>query len=559
MALAPRELLLNRLEGFRNLTNGQKLGIMLAAAAIVALLIGGWIWSRSPNYKVLFSNVNDRDGGAIVSVLQQMNVPYKMAEGGGAILVPADMVYETRLKLASQGLPKGGGVGFEILENPKLGITQFQEQVNFQRALEGELARSIQSLASVQSARVHLAIPRPSVFLRDQEKPSASVLVSLYPGRVLDPAQVNGIVHLVSSSVPEMSYKNVTVVDQNGNLISKNGGEGLNAGLEPTQLEYVRQIEQGYIKRIESILTPITGPHNVHAQVAAEVDFAETEQTAETYKPNPTPAESAIRSEQTSETTGGGQAPTGVPGALSNQPPGAAAAPITAPAGGVTPAAPNVPQTGSSSGTSHRESTINYELDKSIKHVKQGPGSVKRLSVAVVVNNKTVTDKNGKTSAKPFSADEMKQINALVREAMGYNQARGDTVNVVNAAFNLDDGRAGEPFWKDPMALELGKELIKNLLILAVVLLFVFGIVRPLLAAMRPEEKAEEHLAGALAGIGGEGGFVIGPDGQPIHVSEADKIVSAEASYEEILKTIKDFSVQEPGIVATVVKEWVNE
>ncbi len=540
MAIAPRQLLLDRFEGFNRLTNGQKFGLMLGLAALFSLLVGSWIWFRTPDYKVLYSNLNDRDGGTIVATLQQQNIPYKMAEGGGAILVPADMVYETRLKLASQGLPRGGSVGFELLENQKLGVSQFQEQVNFQRALEGELARTIQSLASVQSARVHLAIPRPTVFIREQEKPSASVLLTLYPGRVLDPAQVTGIMHLVSSSVPQLSYKDVTVVDQNGNMLNRTDSEYGRMGLEPAQLEYTRQVEQSYIKRIESILTPIAGPNNVHAQVAADVDFSQTEQTAETFKPNPTPAEASVRSEQSSETTGGGAGAVGVPGALSNQPPGAATAPITA---------PNVPATGSaggSQGSSHKETTINYELDKTIRHVKQGAGEIKRLSVAVVVNNRKQTGKDGKVASKPYTADEMRQINNLVKEAMGYSQTRGDTVNIVNADFNLGDKPAEVPLWKDPDTIDLAKEVVKNLLILGIVLLFVFGVVKPLLstysmAATRKEEEAEMAASEAARA----------------HAME--RIVTAEAGYEDTLNMVKDLAKQEPAIVANVVKEWVNE
>ena len=540
MAIAPRQLLLDRFEGFNRLTNGQKFGLMLGLAALFSLLVGSWIWFRTPDYKVLYSNLNDRDGGTIVATLQQQNIPYKMAEGGGAILVPADMVYETRLKLASQGLPRGGSVGFELLENQKLGVSQFQEQINFQRALEGELARTIQSLASVQSARVHLAIPRPTVFIREQEKPSASVLLTLYPGRVLDPAQVTGIMHLVSSSVPQLSYKDVTVVDQNGNMLNRTDSEYGRMGLEPAQLEYTRQVEQSYIKRIESILTPIAGPNNVHAQVAADVDFSQTEQTAETFKPNPTPAEASVRSEQSSETTGGGAGAVGVPGALSNQPPGAATAPITA---------PNVPATGSaggSQGSSHKETTINYELDKTIRHVKQGAGEIKRLSVAVVVNNRKQTGKDGKVASKPYTADEMRQINNLVKEAMGYSQTRGDTVNIVNADFNLGDKPAEVPLWKDPDTIDLAKEVVKNLLILGIVLLFVFGVVKPLLstysmAATRKEEEAEMAASEAARA----------------HAME--RIVTAEAGYEDTLNMVKDLAKQEPAIVANVVKEWVNE
>jgi len=288
-----------------------------------------------------------------------------------------------RLRLASQGLPKGSVVGFELMENQKLGTSQFLEQVNYQRALEGELTRSIQSLSAVQGARVHLAIPRPSVFTREQKNPSASVLVGLHPGRSLDKAQVNGIVHLISSSVPDLSVKNVTVLDQNGNLLSSAAEGKESAGLDPSQLEFLRQVEQSFIKRIENILSPITGMENVRAQVAAELDFSQTEQTAETFKPNPAPAEAAIRSQQSNENnSGAGQAAGGVPGALSNQPPGTAAAPVTAPA--ATAAAPAQP----SGGGAHKESTVNYELDKTIKHVKSPVGNIKRLSVAVVVNHK---------------------------------------------------------------------------------------------------------------------------------------------------------------------------
>jgi len=540
MAIAPRQFLFDRFEGFNRLTNGQKFGLMLGVAALFSLLVGSWIWFRTPDYKVLYSNLNDRDGGTIVATLQQQNIPYKMAEGGGAILVPSDMVYETRLKLASQGLPRGGSVGFELLENQKLGVSQFQEQVNFQRALEGELARTIQSLASVQSARVHLAIPRPTVFIREQEKPSASVLLSLYPGRALDPAQVTGIMHLVSSSVPQLSYKDVTVVDQNGNMLNRTDSEYGRMGLEPAQLEYTRQVEQSYIKRIESILTPIAGPNNVHAQVAADVDFSQTEQTAETFKPNPTPAEASIRSEQNSETSGGGAGAVGVPGALSNQPPGAATAPITA---------PNVPATGSAGGTqgsSHKETTINYELDKTIRHVKQGAGAIKRLSVAVVVNNRKQTGKDGKVASKPYTTDEMRQINNLVKEAMGYNQTRGDTVNIVNADFNLGEKPAEVPLWKDPDTIDLAKEVVKNLLILGIVLLFVFGVVKPLLstysmAATRKEEEAEMA------------------ESEAARAHAMERIVTAEAGYEDTLNMVKDLAKQEPAIVANVVKEWVNE
>lgn len=316
------------------------------AAAVVAILLGLWLWNKPPEYGVLFSNFTDRDGGAITAELDKLNVKHKFSDNGTAILVPTDQVHDIRLKLAAQGLPKGGNVGFELMENQKLGVSQFLEQVNYQRALEGELARSIQSLAAVENARVHLALPKPSVFVRDQQKPTASVLLTLHPNRMLDPAQTAAIVHLVASSVPELLPANVTVVDQAGNLISdqnKNGNAGLNAkNMDETQLKYVKDMQLQVIKQVESIIIPIVGEGNVRAEATADVDFAQIEQAAETYKPNSPPAASAIRSQQSSETNGnnGSNNPGGIPGALSNQPPGTATAPLTQTAGSPTGTAP---------------------------------------------------------------------------------------------------------------------------------------------------------------------------------------------------------------------------
>lgn len=539
MAIAPRQGLFALFQGFNELPNSQKLGMMLGLAAVIALVSGLWMWSQTPDYRVLYSNLSDRDGGAILASLQTMNVPYKMAEGGGAILVPANQVYDVRFRLASQGLPRGGTVGFELMESQKLGTSQFLEQVNYQRALEGELARSIQSLSAVQAARVHLAIPRPSVFVREQQKPSASILLNLYPGRVLDASQVNGIVHMVSSSVPELAVKNVTVVDQAGNLLSRTTEAMAQTGLDSSQLDYLHQVEQGFVKRIENILAPLAGPDNVRAQVTADLDFSQTEQTAETYKPNPAPADAAIRSQQSVETIGGGQQVGGVPGALSNQPPGAATAPLVAPGRPATTTA----TTTTAPSNSHKESTINYEVDKSISHVRQPVGAIKRLSVGVVLNYRKTTDKAGKVSYTPLSQAEMAQISNLVKEAMGFSQARGDTLNVVNAAFSLAEAAEAapaQPVWKDPATVALAKEVVKNLLIAGVLFYLVFGVLRPLFRDLvRLRERAApspEALMEAAAGAGRQGA----------------------ASYEENLRSAKELAKSEPKIVASVVKEWVE-
>ena len=525
----------------------QKFGAMVALAAIVALLAGGWMWGQTPDFRVLYSNLSDRDGGAIINSLEQLNVPYKFAEGGGALLVPANQVHKIRLRLAGQGLPKGGLVGFEVMEAQKLGTSQFQEQVNYQRALEGELARSIQSLSAVQAARVHLAISKPSVFVREQQKPSASVLLSLHPGRSLDTTQVSAIVHLVSSSIPELPVKNVTVIDQSGSLLTAQDGN--NVGLDPGQFKHRREVEQSFVKRIEAILAPITGPSNVLAQVTADMDFTQTENVAEIYSPNQA-APAAVRSQQTSESSASAGAPAGgVPGALSNQPPGNASAPINAapaPApgavpgqpAGIVPAAGTAPAGASATGVPvRRDSTINYEVDKTIRHTRQAVGAIKRLSVAVVVNFRKLTDADGNVTTKPLSADEMTQINALVKEVMGYSKERGDSLNVTNSAFSVPEVVPAEevPLWKQPETIATAKEVGRNLLIAALVLFLVLGVLRPLLAKLAEAPAPAPML----------------PD------DETSATVQRIAGYDQNLDAVKQLARSEPALVANVVKEWV--
>ncbi len=550
------------LQGFFRLTNVQKVLLLVGVAAAIAVTVAFVSWARTPDYRVLFSNVTDRDGGAIIAALQQINVPYRTAEGGGAILVPADRVYESRLRLAQQGLPRGGSIGFELLENQRIGTSQFVEQVNFQRALEGELARTVQALGSVQGARVHLAIPRPSVFVRDQQKPSASVLVSLFPGRTLDPAQLAGITHLVASSVPELAPSAVTIVDQAGNLLTQGpGAREANAGLDAGQLKYVQAVEQGFVRRIEAILTPIVGQGNVRAQVTAELDFSTVEQTAETYKPNPAP-EQAIRSQQTVETLGDNpREASGVPGALSNQPPGAATAPLNAPAKG---AAKGGPAEAQPPGTSHRESTTNYELDKTITHTRAEAGAVRRLSAAVVVNHRREV-KEGKAEATPLNEAEIAQLNNLVRQAIGFNEKRGDTVNLVNAAFTeAERVEVAGP----TLASEVTHRLLGNLntvlwavaAIVAALFLYLV-VVRPVLRDLAlagerdiaAQEAYAQAMAAATAGGDGQPGQG-GAGGAPV----SQPIITGGRGFDADLQAVKDLARQEPQIVANVVKDWVG-
>ncbi|CAG0964537.1 Flagellar M-ring protein [Burkholderiales bacterium] len=534
------------LTAFTALPANQKIGVMVVAAAFLALLIGGYIWSQTPDFRVLYSNVSDRDGGAIIAALQQMNVPYKFAEGGGAVMVPASRVHEARLKLAAQGLPKGGQVGFELMEAQKFGTSQFLEQVNYQRALEGELARSIQALSAVAAARVHLALTKPSPFLREQQKPSASVLLNLHPGRSLDAPQVAAIITLVSTSVPELNPKSVTVVDQNGTLLSQNGNAPTPT-LDPNQLKYVQEIEASLARRIETIVTPITGPGNVRATVTAALDFSAVEQAEETYKPNPQPANATIRSQQTSEAINGatGQAG-GVPGALSNQPPGAASAPIVAPGAAASTAAGS----GGPGTSSRRDATINYEVDKSIRHVKSQVGTIKRLSVAVVVNHRKSSDAEGKVSTEALPKEELDKINELVKEAIGFDKERGDSLNLVNSPFSVGEKEVlpETPFWKSSSLWNTVLEIGKNLLIAGVLAYLILGVLRPYLRGlMTPPTPAQRDLAAASA-AGGE-----------VAVSPATAAAqSAVAAYEQRLEAAKQLAQADPKLVANVVRGWVS-
>jgi len=533
------------LAAFMRLPMQQKLLAMVAFSIVAAIVVAGWTWTRTPTFAVLFTNVSERDGGNIIAALQQMNVPFRFSESGGAILVPQQQVHELRMRLASQGLPKGGLVGFELMETQKLGMSQFIEQINFQRALEGELSRSIQSLAAVQGARVHLAIPKQTGFLRDDQKPSASVVLNVAPGRNLDPNQVAGIAHMVAASVPHLPAANVSVIDQNGNLLSSDKANGRNSGLDATQLKYVQEIEASTVRRIETILTALVGPGNFRAQVTADVDFSQSEQVAEIYKPNP-PAEASIRSQQVSEDASGKPAAAGVPGALSNQPPVPATAPITAPPAPGTPGAPAgatapggtaAAAAATAAAQGRRDATTNYELDKTIRHVRQPVGAIKRLSVAVVVNHRKESAQDGKVSFKPLAAKEMAQINDLVKEAMGYNKERGDTLNVQNTPFATGEKQdvAETPIWKNPTLIGWVLEGLKYLIFAGLAGYLFFGVVKPFLRKLM--ERAAQ---------------------MPVIQEEAAYAAPGVASYDQKVQAARDMARSEPKAVATVIKDWVG-
>lgn len=534
------------LQNLNALSQRQKVAGAAALALVIALLAGVLLWNRAPEYAVLFSNLDERDGGQIIAALGQQNVPYRMSANGSAILVPQAQVHETRLRLAAGGLPKGGLAGFELMDGQKLGISQFNEQVNYQRALEGELSRTVQAIDAVASARVHLAMPKQTAFLRDDQRPTASVMVNLRAGRILDPNQVAGIVHLVSSSVPRMSAEGVKIINQDGSLLTVQADPLMRAGLNANQLEYVRAMEKAFIERIENILAPMVGKENFRAQVAADVDFNQVEQTAETYKPNPTP-DQAIRSQQTNEVINPLPGAQGIPGALTNQPPVPATAPLTAPAVGA----------GAGAGAqgvlnANRSAVLNYELDRNIQHIKQAVGQLKRLSVAVVVNNRSIPAPDGTPTTVPLTDEEIARISNLVREAVGYNADRGDSINVANSAFAGELKEPVLPLWKDPEMVDLGKQGLNWLLVLLVVLLAYFGVIRPLLRAVVPpkvEPGTEGTAAEAAEGEEGDDGVRVTLSGE------------VEETFEERLERARNLARNDPKMVANLIKDWlgVNE
>lgn len=526
---------------------GGKLLLIAGMAAVIAVMVVFWLWSQQPDYRVLFSNFTDKDGGAIVAALDKMNVPYKLSDSGSAILVPAAQVHQARLKLASQGLPKGGNIGFELLEKQKFGVSQFVEQVNFQRGLEGELERSIQAIDSVESAIIHLAIPKQSVFVRDQQKPTASVLLNVLPGRNLDANQVSAIVHLVASSVPHLPAANVTVVDQNGNLLSDTSKNAGAKNLDPAQLKYVDELQQNIARRVESIIAPIVGAANVRAEASVEVDFSSTEQAAEIYKPNQNTPEVAVRSMQSNESSStDANGATGVPGALSNQPPADATAPITTEEGEATTATTTV---NAAPINTQKNTTTNFEVDKTVRYVQQAMGGVKRINVAVVVNNMPVVDAEGKTTYRPLTDAEKQQINELARQAMGFNQERGDALAVVNSAFAQAAvaPMPEVPMWQNPATIEYVKDALRLIIGLVAMFMLYKKILKPMF------NKLTEPLA-----------LVAKPEllAPSLNIGNGETIMQTNpqliSSYNQSLEAAKQIAADNPRMVASVVSGWTS-
>jgi flagellar M-ring protein FliF len=546
---------LQQLTALTQSTVGRQLALIVGIAAAIALGITLVNWGREPSYGVLYTGLSTKDAGAVVDNLRQKKIDYKLDENTGAIMVPTSKVHELRLQLAGEGVPQSSGVGFNILEQKQeFGTSQFLENARYQRALEEELARTITSVNNIESARVHLALPKQSVFVRRQQEPSASVLLRLYPGRSLETEQVAAISHLVAASIPNLEPGRVTVVDQKGRLLNAEK-QNTEVAASSEQFDYTRKIEDSVVLRIEDILAPIVGGRDaVRAQVSADMDFAVTEQTQETYNPD-TPA---LRSEQRYEQVTPGEAgAAGIPGALSNEPPATGRAPerataAAAPAPG-TPAARQAaaatPAPAPAENTVKR-TTANYELDHTVSHTKLASGQVKRLSVAVVVDDKVTTGADGALVRTARTPEEVERMLSLVKDAVGYNPQRGDTVNVINASFTEAAALAPlpeAPLWKQAWVWDTSKQVLAYLVAAALVGLVLLTVMRSF-ASLKSAEPAPAMAGGP--GLANDQ-LSLTSNTPTVHLPGPDQ------TYEENLNQARQMALQDPKRVAQVVRSWI--
>ncbi|EIK72392.1 flagellar M-ring protein FliF [Pseudomonas synxantha BG33R] len=567
---------LSFLENLSQMTMLRQVGLMVGLAASVAIGFAVVLWSQQPDYRPLYGSLSGMDSKQIMETLAAADIAYTVEPNSGALLVKSDDVARARMKLAAAGVaPSDSNIGFEILDKDQgLGTSQFMEATRYRRGLEGELARTISSLNNVKAARVHLAIPKSSVFVRDERKPSASVLVELFAGRSLEPGQVLAIVNLVATSVPELSKSQITVVDQKGNLLS-DMAENSALTQAGKQFDYSRRMESMLTQRVHNILQPVLGNDRYKAEVSADVDFSAVESTSEQFNPD----QPALRSEQsTSEQRTAANGPQGVPGALSNQPPSAASAPQTtggaaATAGAIQPGQPLLdangqqimdPATGQPMlapypADKRNQSTKNFELDRSISHTKQQQGKINRLSVSVVVDDQVkVNPADGAVTRAPWTADELARFTRLVQDAVGFDASRGDSVSVINMPFSAERAEViSDPaFYTQPWFWDIVKQVLGVLFILVLV----FGVLRPVLNNITGGGKKQLALAGGDVELGGMGGLdgELANDRVSLGGPQSILLPSPSEGYDAQLNAIKSLVAEDPGRVAQVVKEWIN-
>jgi flagellar M-ring protein FliF len=536
--------------GILDIPGVKQVGLLVGVAAAVAAAIWLVLWSQGQNYTVLYGQLSERESGQVMDALTAAGIEFKLTPSG-AVSVPEAKVQEARIRLASQGLPQSDSMGIEMIQKESaLGSSSMMESARYQSVLETELARTIVKVQGVQTARVHLALPKPTVFLRDARKATASVMLQLYPGRRLEPGQVAAIVHLVASSVPELAASDVTLVDQAGSLLNS-PDENAEQAASTRQFAYTRKLESSYQQRIVDLLEPIVGPGRVRATVTADMDFTVTEETHENYDPQKT----AIRSEQTSnEQRRGGDGPEGIPGALSNQPPGTSGAPAIP--GAATPGNPAPAQAdtqtaaaGSGPSSSAQRSTRNFEVDRTLSYVKQPVGVLKRLNVGVVLDDWQKIDADGKVTMTPMTEADIKRFSQLVRESIGIKEDRGDQLNVLNQTFKSGAplGQVdGLPVWQTPWITQLAKQAVGAGLVLVVAFL-----------VLRPLMKSLTRSAPRLAAAGGEASDL---DGDRVSLSGAKgtPAIKLAPSFEQQIAAARTLVGQDPRRAAQVVKEWVS-
>lgn len=535
------------LDGLGRLTIWRQVALLGALAASIAIGVGVALWSREPGYEMLYASLAGADAGAVSSALNKAGIPYRIDTSTGAILVPAGRVGEARIKLAGEGLPRSTDLGFELLDKQQsFGTSQFIERARYQHALEVELARTITSISNVRSARVHLAVPRQSAFIGAHQRPSASVFIDLYSGRALEPGQPESIAYMVAAAVPNLEASAVRVIDRNGRLLTGSNNP-LGEGVSRAALDYQNRLETGYSRRIEEMLTPLVGSGRVKAEVAAELDFTQSEQSSESYNPD-TPA---LRSERVvQESDGAGGAASGVPGALSNQPPSPASAPQQTVANGTATKATQAP---AGAGGGRREATRNFELDRTISHVRRPVGNIRRLSVAVVVDDYRQQDGTAKVVTRTRSPEEIARLTELVKQAVGFDAGRGDSVHVTSAAFTMPETIAPlpeTPLWKQPWALDAAKQGGGILL----VLVLAFGILRPLMKSLVARDLAERQAVakgGALEGPGD------GLSDDRLSLSGRSERASLPEGGARV-ETVRSLVNGDARRAANVVRDWVN-
>ncbi len=546
------------IRGLAKLTMARQVAIMLGLALSVAIGIAVVLWSQDANYARLYTELNDKDTAEILDALNAQGVKYKIEEGG-SIMVLADKVNDLKIKLAAQGLPKSNSLGYELLDKEQsFGTSKTAELSRHQRALEGEIARTIMSIQSVKLARVLLALPVQSVFVRERKKPSASVIVHLYQGRTLDKGQVEAIVHLVSSSVPQLDADHVTVVDYKGQLLNTRSDAAGN--LTASQFEYKTNIEEHLMHRIENIMSPLVGAESMRVQISADVDFTETDKTQEMFNPDLP----ALRSEQTTDEQNK-ENPQGVPGALSNQPTPAGTAIETIP-----PVSPNSLVTDTNGkGYASKTATRNYELDKTITHTRLASGLLRRLSVAVVVDDRHIPQADGASKLQPYAQEDLNRFNDLVKQAVGFDSGRGDAVTVTNVSFRGADLDLPPelPLWQEVWFVDLVKQVVAVLAIL----FLIFGVLRPTIRSLIAKDEAEkraiaeaEEQARAAALLAA--GFVLDDDGTPLSLTEdeqhkIDELLESmdlPRSYQNRLDYVKKLVDDDPKVVAQVLKTWIR-